>query len=47
MTKRLELIYGDDYSLDISDEEDNYDVRLDLPAKCPGNIRPRADQDNQ
>ena len=47
VTKRLELIYGDDYSLDISDEEDNYDVRLDLPAKCPGDIRPRADQDNQ
>ena len=47
VTKRLELIYGNDYSLDISDEEDNYDVRLDLPAKCPGDIRPRADQDNK
>ena len=35
VTKRLELIYGDDYSLDIHDEDDSYDVRLDLPAKCP------------
>jgi len=35
VTKRLELIYGNDYSLDISDEGDSYDVLLDLPAKCP------------
>ena len=47
VTKRLELIYGNDYSLDISDEEDSYDVRLNLPAKCPGDNRPRAHQDNQ
>ncbi len=47
VTKRLELIYGNDYSLDISDEDDSYDVRLDLPAKCPGDNRPRTDQDNQ
>ena len=35
VTKRLELIYGNDYSLDIHDEEDSYDVLLNLPAKCP------------
>ena len=35
VTKRLELIYGNDYSLDISDEDDSYDVLLNLPAKCP------------
>ena len=33
VTKRLELIYGTDYSLDIRDEEDTYDVTLDLPAR--------------
>ena len=35
VTKRLELIYGNDYTLDIDDSGDNYDVRLDLPSKCP------------
>ena len=35
VTKRLELIYGNDYSLDIRDEDDSYDVLLDWPAKCP------------
>ena len=35
VTKRLELIYGNDYSLDIRDEDDSYDVLLNLPAKCP------------
>ena len=29
--KRLQLIYGDSYSLDISDETDTYTVRLTLP----------------
>ena len=33
VTKRLELIYGDDYSLDIKDEEETYDVMLDLPVR--------------
>ena len=33
VTKRLELIYGNDYSLDIKDEERTYDVRLDLPVR--------------
>ena len=40
VTKRLELIYGSDYSLDIKDEDDSYDVRLDLPAKCPEDFKP-------
>ena len=35
VTKRLELIYGNDYSLDIDDDGDEYDVKLDLPAKSP------------
>ena len=33
VTKRLELIYGNDYSLDIKDEECTYDVRLNLPVR--------------
>ena len=33
VTKRLELIYGNDYSLDIDDSEESYDVRLDLPVR--------------
>lgn len=32
VTKRLELIYGNDYSLDISDNDTTYDVMLNLPA---------------
>lgn len=35
VTKRLELIYGNDYSLDINDGEETYDVVLNLPVKCP------------
>ena len=35
VTKRLELIYGNDYSLDIHDDEESYDVLLNLPEKCP------------
>lgn len=35
VTKRLELIYGTDYSLDITDGEDTYDVLLDLPERHP------------
>ena len=45
VTKRLELIYGDDYSLDIHDEDDSYDVRLDLPAKCPEEFQQHYDTD--
>ena len=33
VTKRLELIYGSDYSLNIKDGDQDYDVVLDLPAK--------------
>ena len=37
--KRLDLIYGDDYKLDIEDGEETYSVRLEIPlnygnAKC-------------
>ena len=37
--KRLDLIYGDDYKLDIEDSEETYSVRLEIPlnygnAKC-------------
>ena len=39
VTKRLELIYGEDYSLDIHDEDDSYDVRLDLPVKSPEDFK--------
>lgn len=35
VTKRLELIYGNDFSLDINDGEDTYDVLLDLPERHP------------
>ena len=33
VTKRLELIYGEDYVLDIKDEDNTYDVTLDLPVR--------------
>ena len=33
VTKRLELIYGNDYSLDIDDSEQSYDVLLNLPVR--------------
>ena len=35
VTKRLELIYGTDYSLDIKDEAESYSVLLDLPERRP------------
>ena len=35
VTKRLELIYGNDYCLDINDGEDSYDVLLNLPELTP------------
>lgn len=46
VTKRLELIYGNDYSLDINDEDDSYDVLLDLPAKCPEDFKASTEPDN-
>jgi len=33
VTKRLELIYGNDYSLDINDGDNDYEVLLDLPIR--------------
>ena len=41
VTKRLELIYGNDYSLDIQDEETTYDVRLDLPVRRTADFQPK------
>ena len=35
VTKRLELIYGNDYSLDITDTDETYNVLLDLPVRHP------------
>jgi len=35
VTKRLELIYGTDCSLDIDDDEDTYNVLLNLPERHP------------
>ena len=40
VTKRLELIYGNDYSLNIKDEETTYDVLLDLPIRHPDDFSP-------
>ena len=39
VTKRLELIYGNDYSLDINDGEQDYDVLLNLPVKHAGEFK--------
>jgi two-component sensor histidine kinase len=47
VTKRLELIYGDDYTLDIHDEDDSYDVRLDLPVKCPEDFTRRMNENEE
>ena len=33
VTKRLELIYGNDYNLDITDGDDSYEVLLSLPVR--------------
>ena len=41
VTKRLELIYGNDYSLDIDDGEATYDVRLDLPVRRTADFQPK------
>ena len=41
VTKRLELIYGNDYSLDIDDGEATYDVRLDLPVRRATDFQPK------
>ena len=38
VSKRLELIYGNDYSLEITDDEDTYNVLLDLPERHPNDF---------
>ena len=43
VTKRLELIYGNDYSLDINDGDDTYDVMLDLPFRYPSDFQKTKD----
>lgn len=43
VTKRLELIYGTDYSLDITDGDDTYDVLLDLPERRPEDFNEKDD----
>ena len=46
VTKRLELIYGSDYSLDIKDGETDYDVMLDLPARTPYDFNTQKETTN-
>ena len=41
VTKRLEHIYGNDYSLNIDDGEATYDVRLDLPVRRTADFQPK------
>lgn len=31
--KRLDLLFGDDYQLDIQDQDDTYNVRLQFPIQ--------------
>ena len=45
VSKRLELIYGNDYSLDITDSDDTYDVLLDLPEKHHDDIQDAPTKD--
>ena len=47
VTKRLELIYGDDYSLDIKDEDNTYDVTLDLPVRHTSDFNDTKTTDDQ
>ncbi len=44
VTKRLELIYGNDYSLDIDDAGETYSVTLDLPVRTPDDFNNQKDQ---
>ncbi len=43
VTKRLELIYGNNYSLNIDDKDETYDVLLTLPAMSASDFK-RADK---
>jgi sensor histidine kinase YesM len=38
VSKRLELIYGTDYTIDIQDGKDTYDVLLNLPERHPADF---------
>ena len=46
VTKRLELIYGNDYTLDIDDEGDTYSVTLDLPSRTPDDFNTQKETTN-
>ena len=46
VTKRLELIYGDNYVLDIKDEEETYDVSLKLPVRRAADFNNNQEQSN-
>lgn len=46
IAKRLKLIYGDKYSLDIDDSGDTFNVRLELPLKYEKNITAKTQEDN-
>ena len=43
VTKRLELIYGNDYTLKINDKDDTYDVLLDLPMRYSSDFQKTKD----
>ena len=45
VTKRLELIYGNDYVLDIKDDENDYDVTLDLPVRSAADFNSQKQND--
>ena len=47
VTKRLELIYGDDYALDIKDEDNTYDATLDLPVRHTNELMTPKTTDQQ
>lgn len=42
VSKRLELIYGNDYTLDIDDGESDYNVTLNLPVKHADDFQPKT-----
>ena len=44
VTKRLELIYGSDYTLEIDDKDDTYSVKLDLPFRYSSDFQKTKDQ---
>ena len=46
VTKRLELIYGDNYVLDIKDEQETYDVSLEIPVRRVADFNNDSKQPN-